>query len=237
MELERITMVMEVPVDGGAGAVPTQPKVQKIDKRTALTRRKIVETAEALIAQHGIQAVSSRMISRACGMRNNVVVQYHFGTMEDLYLEITRSRMEYLDQVRLKMMAEEGWPTDGAARVSHAMKLICLPHLELGDDEGGYPYAMFLTYYLPLYQPGGVTKAVQRSGLDLPAMNRILQEIKDVVKLPDELVNRRVTNASLLFFHVLQNLHAHKAGETRDAILDDSLQQVNAVIMTGVAGT
>ena len=220
--------------DETASAAPALVTAPKLDKRTALTRRKILETAEKLIAQHGLQAVSSRMIARDCSLRNNVVVQYHFGTMEDLYREIMRLRMEHLDQVRLKLMAKESWPTDAAARVSYAMRLICLPHLELGNDDTGYPYATFLAYYLPLYQSGGINEAVRQTGTKLPALDLIIQEIKNVIQLPDELVNRRITNASLLFFHVLQNLHAHKVGAVRDAILEDSLKQVNAVIMADI---
>lgn len=55
------------------------------------TKERILDTAEALFAQKGYQAVSVREITSAARC-NLAAVNYHFGNKENLYLEVFKSR-------------------------------------------------------------------------------------------------------------------------------------------------
>ena len=68
------------------------------------TRNHIIDKAEILFAQHGIEAVSLREVCRAAGQKNVGAVQYHFGSKEDLLRAISEVRMAGYDARRLEML-------------------------------------------------------------------------------------------------------------------------------------
>jgi AcrR family transcriptional regulator len=71
--------------------------------RVAATRDAIINAAERLFAEQGVQAVSNRQISEAAGQGNNAAVGYHFGTKADLIREIVRRHVERMEPLRNRM--------------------------------------------------------------------------------------------------------------------------------------
>ena len=69
------------------------------------TGRKLVQTAEALFAAHGIAGVSLRQISADSGSANSSSVHYHFGTKEALVEAIFAFRLPELLQRRALLKA------------------------------------------------------------------------------------------------------------------------------------
>jgi len=73
-----------------------------------MAARKILCAAEQLIAEHGLEAVSTRMIARAAGQKNNSALQYHFTNREGLIeaildyrvTPVNRQRMDSLQQAK-----------------------------------------------------------------------------------------------------------------------------------------
>lgn len=78
------------------------PRASSVD-----TRRKLLEAATELFSEHGFRAVSVRQIAKAAGV-NSALVNYHYGTKDDLFEEVIRSsaaghvaeRMHQLSQAR-----------------------------------------------------------------------------------------------------------------------------------------
>jgi AcrR family transcriptional regulator len=62
--------------------------------RGAVTAERLILVAEQLYADHGLDAVSFRQIAEAAGQKNHAVVQYHFGTKEELLKAIVLYRTE-----------------------------------------------------------------------------------------------------------------------------------------------
>jgi len=60
-----------------------------MDTETTETRRKILETAALVFAEHGFAATTIRMICGRAGV-NLAAVNYHFGNKEGLYREVLR---------------------------------------------------------------------------------------------------------------------------------------------------
>ena len=79
--------------------VQTQGQSRSITA-VAQTRRRLIETAERLFAEHGPDGVSLRQISAAAGQSNNFAVQYHFGTREGLLDAIVAHRLPRIDAIR-----------------------------------------------------------------------------------------------------------------------------------------
>ena len=71
-------------------------------EQTAATRALLRTTAERLYALHGIDAVSSRQISKAAGQRNNYAVGHHFGDRTGLISAILRNHNSKIEECRLR---------------------------------------------------------------------------------------------------------------------------------------
>jgi AcrR family transcriptional regulator len=82
--------------------------------RAAATREAILVTAERLMAEQGILAVSNRQISEAAGQGNTAAVGYHFGTKQDLVREIVRRHGAAVERRRAELVAE----VDGSERLA-----------------------------------------------------------------------------------------------------------------------
>ena len=80
------------------------------------TRKKLVTAAEALFAEHGIEAVSLRSITRAAGQRNANALQYHFGDRSGLVRAVLEKHNAGIDPLRWAMLDsyEQTIPDDQA---------------------------------------------------------------------------------------------------------------------------
>ncbi len=70
------------------------------DEASSRTRERLLEAAEQLFAERGIQAVSNRQISEAAGQGNNTAVSYHFGSKEDLVRAILEKHSQRISAIR-----------------------------------------------------------------------------------------------------------------------------------------
>ncbi|MEM9290066.1 MAG: TetR/AcrR family transcriptional regulator [Acidobacteriota bacterium] len=75
---------------------------------TQQTRDSLLDAAEFLFAEKGIQATSLRAVTRRAGA-NLAAVNYHFGSKDGLVREVFRRRLEPVNQERLRLLnlAEE----------------------------------------------------------------------------------------------------------------------------------
>jgi len=69
------------------------------------TKGIILDTAEALFAEHGIQTVSVRRILSEAGV-NAALAHYHFGDRRGLVEAVLRRRVEPLNQRRLELLEQ-----------------------------------------------------------------------------------------------------------------------------------
>ena len=73
--------------------------------RSNVTRVALVETAERLFAERGIEAVSLRDVSKDAGQRNHNAAQYHFGDRAGLIAAVYEHRMRVVNDRRHAMLA------------------------------------------------------------------------------------------------------------------------------------
>ncbi len=74
--------------------------------RRTNTRMRLIEAAERLFAQHGVDGVSAKQIIQAAKVGNESALQYHFGTRSALVDAIFEMRMSPINERRLAMLAE-----------------------------------------------------------------------------------------------------------------------------------
>ena len=73
--------------------------------RSELTRIRLIETAEQLFAERGIEAVSLRDVCAAAGQRNHSAAQYHFGNRAGLVRAVFDHRMGIVNARRHALLA------------------------------------------------------------------------------------------------------------------------------------
>ena len=81
-------------------------KLQPKDTSQPDTREHLLQVAERLFAEHGLDAVSMRLISREAGHRNTSSVHYYFGTRDTIIEAIIERRMSVINQARIDMLAD-----------------------------------------------------------------------------------------------------------------------------------
>lgn len=69
-------------------------------------RDQLLDAAERLFAEHGINGVSLRQVGAAAGARNNSAAQYHFGDRDGLVRAIFERRMRPINEHRLTLLAD-----------------------------------------------------------------------------------------------------------------------------------
>ncbi|MET0660049.1 MAG: helix-turn-helix domain-containing protein, partial [Steroidobacteraceae bacterium] len=115
-------------------------KTANIRKTTA---ENILDAAEQLFADRGVDAVSVRQIATAAGSSNNFAVQYHFGDKAGLVHALFERRLPALDARRGELLAEvarEGRLQD----VQALLQALLLPMWEQRDSNGRRSYVAFL---------------------------------------------------------------------------------------------
>ncbi len=70
------------------------------------TRTKLIDAAERLFSEKGIDAVQLREIIEAAGQRNTSALQYHFKSREGLVEAVFKRRMAPINTLRLSMLDE-----------------------------------------------------------------------------------------------------------------------------------
>ena len=157
------------------------------------TREQLLDAAEALFLEGGIEDVSLRAIVRRAGQRNQSAMQYHFGRREDLIKAIIRRRMLQLESRRSKLVEDAlARNTDLRLRDCCAL-LVSAPFRLCGErpdfrDMLGLVGSRVLTQDRHLY----LLEEQQSS----PSFNRIAEILLgNLSALPQEVLMLRVENA------------------------------------------
>ena len=107
-------------------------------KRGDAARAALVENAERLFAERGIEGVSLRDVSAAAGQRNHSAAQYHFGDRQGLVAAVYATRMELVDARRHAYLAALG-----GNDIAGFVGAIVVPLVEVVSETKGW-YARFL---------------------------------------------------------------------------------------------
>lgn len=105
-------------------------------------RTRLLDTAEELLDQHGIDGVSMRTITTAAGHKNASAVNYHFGNRIELIYAVLERRHEEVELRRAALLEDlerADTPTPRAA-----LQVAVLPLVERLGDVGGRRYLRLL---------------------------------------------------------------------------------------------
>lgn len=100
-------------------------------EQVAMTRDRILSTAERLFAERGVSSVSNRQISEAAGQGNNYAVGYHFGGRTEVIRAVLDRRNAEIEPIRQRMLDDLG-PESG---VREWICALVLPQTEYLQSE------------------------------------------------------------------------------------------------------
>src|SRR5690606_18892958 len=117
------------------------------------TRERLLRTAERLLAEHGIDGVSLREITRESGARNVRAIQYHFTDREGLIWALLERHTVGVDAARHELL--DRWEADDGDGLRGLAGALVRPWAaKLSDPDGGPEflqiYADALTRPAPL---------------------------------------------------------------------------------------
>lgn len=104
------------------------------------TRERLLETAERLFAERGVEAVSVRDITQAAKANLNAI-NYHFGTKEELITEVFTRRLLPLGEARLRALKAVEQAAGGRPpRLEAVLEAVVRPEVEQAlDSARGWP--------------------------------------------------------------------------------------------------
>jgi AcrR family transcriptional regulator len=163
------------------------PPKRKSMEQAAETRELLIETAERLFAERGLDAVSMRQINREAGQLNTSSIHYYFGTREAVIEAVVERRMSAVN--RRRMALHEQMAADGRHR---CLRDVVASYVHpLAAQEGGGNYVRFLaqTY---------ASAEVDIGGLARGRWDQSLQQVSEwaralLPKLPDPVFRERMS--------------------------------------------
>lgn len=195
------------------------------DPRRDATRIALIEAAESLFAEAGVEGVSTRQIGAAIGSSNTNVVAYHFGSKEALIEAVCRYRLPDIDRRRGELLDAADPTTD----LAELIRIFALPLYEQVDASGRHSFARFLA-------------GLERSGMmmvralllgDFPQTERLIGRMAEM--LPSDLglgVHQRLRLATGLIVSALQVIdwETKPGSPEAQALFDNSVAMAAAAM-------
>lgn len=137
------------------------------------TRARLLEAAERLFAERGVDAVSLREITRASGARNAIALQYHFEDRAGILQAILDKHLPDIDARRNALLDQFEAESDPEVRLLAAALVRPLAS-KLGDDDG----RRFLQIYADLVnRPEPAPATLDRRGDSLERWRRLAEPL------------------------------------------------------------
>ncbi len=196
------------------------------------TAHKLLLVAERLLAEEGVDAVSTRRISVEAGQRNNSALQYHFGSMDGLLEALLEYRQGVINRRRLALLnaLEDQSRLDDLAALLDAM---VRPFLELLGDEPQASYYLNLVSQLHSQERHGL---LYKHDLERGRSLRLLGEhlSRALASLPDAVSFLRQELAGVTLTHIAARwAHARRqrgAAWTEDEVNAHTAQLVEFLL-------
>lgn len=213
----------------------TDEPIRKGRKRNAAdeTRLKIMEAAERLFGDQGIDSVALRAVSIEAKQRNTNSVQYHFGDKMGLLRDIFEFREGQLDVMRGELLAtakEHGHISD----VRWLLRVCFLPNFRHFTDHDGLPYIKLHAQYLANLRPRGVLHPVDyECPSTLHFRDAIARMAAKLKFLPLEQFNMRLEAVGAMFLGaVIQHAGRPIGSAVNNPALFETILEMMAAAMT-----
>jgi AcrR family transcriptional regulator len=193
------------------------------------TRGRLIEAAERLFAERGIDAVSLREITRESGARNAIALQYHFDDRAGILQAIFDKHVPEVEARRHAMLDE--YEANGEPDLRALASALVRPlAAKLGDVDGG---RHFLQIYAELIEKPREPHADAGEGID--SLQRWRKLVEPHLDEEAARLHRRFT----AILHTTQELGRRARGSRRtdDRLFISYLVDVVAAILAAPVST
>jgi AcrR family transcriptional regulator len=188
------------------------------------TQVRLLDAAEQLIGERGVDAVSVRAINAAADS-NVAAAHYHFGSKEALVRAVLDRRMAALAEQRYQRLASLG--SDPAPAPRAVAAVFVLPLFDLAADPSGAHYVRFLA---ALYRAEGDWLTVLDDAF-APQWARIEPVLARATPHLDEARRgRRLSLASETMLRMLADRNRYAGGLDPDAFRDEVIDVFTAIV-------
>ncbi len=206
-------------------------EAQGISSAAESTREQLLDAAERLFLEHGLDEVSLRAIVREAGQRNQSALQYHFGGREELITAILNRRMQQVE-ARRRSLVDAALASgaaldlrDGCALLVRAPFLLCRERRDFRTFLGQFGQRL-------LASGRDITLAVDHQQFpSLQHMRRLLRH--ELGHLHRELLALRIENANGLALLAISR-RARRGGSFRgrraELFFNNLVDQVAAML-------
>jgi AcrR family transcriptional regulator len=200
--------------------------VRQPRKDTLATRRQIVDAAEALFAEHGVDAVTLLDIARAAGQKNRNAPQYHFGDKAGLINAVLDKHGDLISVRRKAMMERFG--TGQSPTLRDLVEAYVLPvATHVADTENAVTYLLLHSQLMTSSSFAALTGArIER----YPEV-RQLQDMMDRLLATDSRAERasKILLIQTMVFHGLAGFYSSGASH-RQRFVQTLCAAVEAVL-------
>ncbi|PJG45952.1 hypothetical protein CAF53_17105 [Sphingobium sp. LB126] len=186
----------------------------------------LVDAAQRLFAEQGIDRISLREVAAAAGQRNVNAVQYHFGDRAGLVRAIYERNIPALERMRADRLAQLRVARSGAS-ARDLMAAFFVPLTEHVDEHGRRSYAAF---QLQALESPNWRFAFTEMPDQTPVTNLIVDMILNLRSdIPREVSARHLIYANIVFLSMIRDIEdmtVARSARERDEIIDDTLALV-----------
>ncbi|MEU2257655.1 helix-turn-helix domain-containing protein [Nocardia xishanensis] len=200
-----------------------------MDSERASTKQRLLEVAEELFAERGVDATLVGDIVQGAGQRNPSALRYHFGSREGVLEAILAKHLDAVEQRRAELLAR--WPEPGPASARDAVVLITTPLLELLDTQSGRRYLRILAQSVHRFDQSQLD-ALAASYPTMAFAVRLMGTT--IADLPDPVIEERVRSVLQLTITMLSVRALNLADPTRQSLNAETFER-NLVAMATAA--
>jgi AcrR family transcriptional regulator len=193
----------------------------------------MMDLAERLYGERGLDAVSLREISSGAGSGNNTAVQYHFGDATGLIRAILDRRMPAVDEARSVLFGD--MTSNGQAlEVRALMNTLFMPLINHVDQHGERAHARFVLALLNSSKAhlwGNMFQDLQ------PFAFKTLDCLVEATGVPQPLLIERQRLVAIMVLTSVFNRLPQLSSDLWDAaLIDNALAMASAAITAPVEG-
>jgi AcrR family transcriptional regulator len=220
----------------GKGSRPAQekgtPRRVRRDPRREATRAALIEKAEAMFAESGINGVSLRQIGAAVGSANANIIGYYFGEKEALIEAILLKHRLPVEEQRAQLL-ERARREGRHCELPVLLDVLWRPLLDKKNSDGLHAYAAFL---------GSITRSkfyALRLALNerFPVTQNIISRMAELLPdLPERYFRARIHVLGDLITGVLQRIDFdHEDDASAELLYADALRVAHAILLAPVS--
>ena len=176
------------------------------------TRARLIRAGERLFAEHGIEVVSLREVTRAAGQRNATALQYHFKNRRGLVRAILARHNLVVEAERHRML-DELEARSGVSAREWVQALVMPAAAKLADRDGGRDYLRMMAELMNRPDPKFDRRSLEDTRSSVNRWRKLMAPL-----MPDSSVNRlhrRFTALRIMHFEMARRAESSRRRDDR----------------------